>query len=155
MINTVLIELLSSVKKLETHYSKHNKKFTLDGRLLGDIGEILCGEMYDISLYTSIKRNYDAAYKSKGVQIKATMKGNIGFPTTNIPDYFLAIRINKDGSFDELYNGSGKFLYDKMNLKERKTKERLCVLSLNQLIEINKIVPNKYRISKKQYDFQN
>lgn len=149
MVTTVLQELLSSVKKLETHYSKHNKKFTLDGRLVGDIGEILCSETYDISLFTSVKPDHDASYKKKGVQIKSTMKSNIGFPTKKIPDYFLAIKINEDGTFKELYNGPGIFLHDKMNIGKRKTTERLCVLSVNQLIELNKIVPKRYKIPKK------
>jgi hypothetical protein len=44
-----IVSLLKIVKKMQNDYPK--KKFTLDGRLVGDIGEILAAEKYDFKLY--------------------------------------------------------------------------------------------------------
>lgn len=39
-------ELYAIVNRLETDYSQHNRHFTLDGHLLGSIGEVYAAERY-------------------------------------------------------------------------------------------------------------
>jgi len=48
-ISKALITLLQTVKELHNAYPQKN--FTLDGRLLGDIGEVLIDGAYDLKLY--------------------------------------------------------------------------------------------------------
>jgi uncharacterized protein DUF6998 len=100
---TMLLQIVDDLQ--QAHPAK---KFTLDGRLVGDIGEILAEEYYDVSLYEGMSRYHDGETKDgRKVQIKATMKENLTFPADHIPDYFLGIKINRDGSFVEVFNGPG------------------------------------------------
>lgn len=101
------------------------KKFTLDGRLVGDIGEILVQENYDVTLYPSNTPTYDGedSYKRK-IQIKSTFKDSLTFPCDEkeVPDYYIGIKINSDGSFEEIYNGKGDKIWELVkNRKPAKT----------------------------------
>lgn len=99
-------QMLAIVAELCVTYPK--KKFTLDGRLVGDIGEILIEDSYDLSLFENIQKHHDAACSAgRLVQIKATMKKAVGFPADHVPDYYLAVQIHADGTFTEVFNGPG------------------------------------------------
>ena len=99
-------QMLAIVEQLCQAYP--HKKFTLDGRLVGDIGEILVEDAYDLKLLEGLQHHHDAVCPAgRSVQIKATMKGHLTFPCDHIPDYYLAVKINPDGSFIEVFNGPG------------------------------------------------
>lgn len=104
-------QMLSIVEKLCVAYPK--KKFTLDGRLVGDIGEVLVEDAYDLELFPDIKKHHDAT-SSDGrlVQIKATMKKSLTFPADHIPNYYLGVQIHLDGSFTEIFNGPGAIAWE-------------------------------------------
>ena len=71
--------LFKIIEDLQSNYP--NKMFTLDGRLVGDIGEILVQENYNVKLYSKLKRKYDGldSFNSK-IQIKSTFKYSLSFP---------------------------------------------------------------------------
>src|SRR3990172_3633451 len=92
-------QLLEIVKRLQDAYPE--KRFTLDGRLVGEIGEILVAGSYDVELGTNLQKHHDAVTPDwRQVQIKATMQQSLTFPVDHIPAYYLAIKIHPDGSFD-------------------------------------------------------
>jgi hypothetical protein len=148
--SNAVIELLKLVKELKREYP--HKEFTLDGRLVGDIGEILVEESYDVKLYDSIKAKYDAETKDgKKVQIKATFKASLGFPCdeSSVPDYYLGIKINHDGSFQEIYNGPGIVIWEAV--KHLKVpKNNLYNVSIKKLGDLNSAVRKIDRISIKK-----
>lgn len=126
-----------------------SKKFTLDGRLVGDLGEVLAEENYEITLFDKIKHLYDATTSdNRMVQIKASFKDKLTFPTDHIPELFLGLKINSDGSFEEVYNGPGKYI--KALIGKRKSPyNRLHLLPLKKLSEISARIPQKEKIKKK------
>ncbi len=78
-------QMLSIVAKLCTAYPK--KKFTLDGRLVGDIGEVLVEDAYDLELFENVSKLHDAKCRDgRLVQIKATMKTSLTFPADHVPN---------------------------------------------------------------------
>jgi hypothetical protein len=104
-------QMLAIVERLCAAYPK--KKFTLDGRLVGDIGEVLVEDMYDLQLFEDVKKHHDAECPDgRLVQIKATMKKNLTFPADHIPNYYLGIQIDKDGTFVEVFNGPGAIAWE-------------------------------------------
>lgn len=137
-----LEQFFIAIEKLQQKYSHHNKKFTLDGKLVGDIGEVLAAEYYGITLHKDNKAVYDGFLTSdstKEVQIKSSFNNYFYFPKdlTKMPDYFIAININKDGTFEEIFNGRGDIIYKHLLSHlptERKYPYRL---SLNKLKELN------------------
>jgi hypothetical protein len=104
-------EMLAIVKRLEASYP--HKKFTLDGRLVGDIGEILAEEAYDLKLFADMTKHHDGTCSDgRLVQVKATMKSQLTFPGDHIPNYYLGIKIHPDGTFTEIFNGPGALAWE-------------------------------------------
>lgn len=126
-----------------------SKQFTLDGRLVGDLGEVLAEENYKITLFDKIRHSYDATTSdNKMVQIKASFKDKLTFPTDHVPELFLGLKINSDGSFEEIYNGPGKYIKESIG-KRKSPYNRLHLLSMKKLSNLSAKVPEKERIKKK------
>ena len=109
-IKKVLFLIFTGIKLLNTKYP--NREFTIDGRLVGDIGEILAAENYDIELDLKSQPKHDGTMTDgKRVQIKATFKDKLTIK--EIPDYYLGLKINKDG----IYNGPAKKIVEKFSTR--------------------------------------
>ncbi len=136
--------LLQIVDQLRSTYPK--KRFTLDGRLVGDLGEVLVEAAYDIELHEGLQRHHDGRTSDgRQVQIKATMQSSLTFPADHIPDYYLGIKIRADGTFTEVFNGPGLVAWEAV--KSRKpTKTNLHTVSINTLERLNVKVHLKKRI---------
>ena len=99
-------QLLQIVWHLQITHPK--KKFTLDGRLIGDLGETLVENAYDVETFERIeKHHYGETGNGRLVKIKATMKKHLTFPASHVPDYYLGIQIHRVGAFSEVFNGPG------------------------------------------------
>jgi len=114
-----IIELLSIIKQLQKKYK--NRKFTLDGRLVGDIGEIIVEQNYNVILFEKQAKMYDGYSNNRKVQIKTTLKDKLTFPygINNVPDYYIGIKLYENGSFEEIYNGPGKNIYKILENRKR------------------------------------
>ncbi|HEX9224408.1 MAG TPA: hypothetical protein VF860_13860 [Candidatus Acidoferrales bacterium] len=143
-ISEVVRKLLEIVNQLQQAYPK--KKFTLDGRLVGDIGEVLVEASYDLKLFEDMQRHHDGATTDgRLVQIKATMKDALTFPADHVPDCYLGIKINKEGSFDEVFNGPGAIAWEAV--KNRKPpKTNLHSISIQTMVALSRKVDAKERI---------
>jgi len=139
-------QMLQIVKQLQSKYPQ--KRFTLDGRLVGDLGEILVENTYDVKLHEGLQKHYDGITPDgKQVQIKATMQNSLTFPVDHIPDYYLGIKINTDGTFKEIFNGPGRVAREAV--KNRKpTKTNLHTVSIGILERLNEKVHEQDRILK-------
>lgn len=145
-IHQAVKDMLQIVKELQSAYPK--KKFTLDGRLVGDLGEILVEEDYDIELYEGLEKHHDGQTPDgRRVQVKTTMKGSLTFPVDHIPHYYIGIKVHLDGSYDEIFNGPGAIAWEA--IKNRKpTKTNLHSITLSALRKLNKTVADEDRIPK-------
>lgn len=107
-------ELLKITRSLRDQHIDNGRTFTLDGKLVGDIGEVLVKEKYDIELLPASTPVHDAIENGTGrkVQIKATFKGGTYFPINpeKQPEFFLSVIINEEGELEEQYNGPADFL---------------------------------------------
>jgi len=142
--------LLEITQKLK---NKHLRSFTLDGKLVGDIGEVLAAEKYGLILLSENAPIYDAKEKSTNrlIQIKSSFSDRSYFPCSEskIPDYYLAVRINEDGTLEELFNGTGKYIFDNYIKKEgliANLGRYLYTLSGNKLRKLNEEVNEEDRI---------
>lgn len=147
-ISGALEQLFSAVSQLQAAYP--GKPFTLDGRLVGDIGEVVASLNYELTLNEGLTKHHDAiSDDGRKVQIKATFSKNLTFPVHHVPDYYLGIKLNRDGTFEEIYNGPGYLI--KEELKRRApTSTGLHGGLMSQLIRINKDVPEDQRIPKRK-----
>jgi len=139
-----MLAIVASLRESHPH-----KRFTLDGRLVGDLGEILAEERYALDLYPKVVPQYDAETKDgRKIQIKCTMKDSIDFPTDYIPQWLLGLKINPDGTIEEIYNGPGAIVWEK--IRHRKTpRNRYHCIGLKTLREANKLVEDQDRIQRR------
>ena len=147
-IHHAVKEMLKIVEALQKQHSK--KKFTLDGRLVGDLGEILVEKDYDLELYPGLEKHHDGKTPDgRKVQIKTTMKNSLTFPVDHTPEYYIGIKILPDGSYYEVFNGPGSVAGEAV--KNRKaTKNNLHSITLSALEKLSKSVSIRDRIPKKQ-----
>lgn len=136
--------LLEIVQSLRDTYPK--KRFALDGRLVGDLGEVFAERQYDLTIFEDIKKHHDARTSDgRFVQIKATMQESLTFPVDHIPNYYLGIQIHNDGTLTEVFNGPGKTAWEA--IKNRKpSKTNLHSVPISTLCRLNTTVRREDRI---------
>lgn len=146
-ISDAIKQLLQVVKQLQQVYPA--KKFTLDGRLVGDLGEVIAETAYNIKLHDDLRKHHDArATDGRQVQIKATMKASLTFPCDHIPDYYLGIKIHPDGTFTEIFNGPGSLAWEAVKNRQP-TKTNVHNIAINALMHLNETVPSRDRIPRR------
>lgn len=134
-------ELLAVTKRLREKYKKFDKGFTLDGKLVGDIGEVLAAEKYGLDLLGENERLHDAVHKKTGklVQIKSTFKGYCYFPYGEAPEVYLCLQLDNEGNTSEIFNGPGAYVkkhyIEKDNIKPYRNS--YYTLSKNKLIRLS------------------
>ena len=148
-----LSNLFRIVDRLKEKYIHHNKSFTLDGKLVGDIGEVLVAEQYGIKLSennTHVHDGYVISNPDKKVQIKASFNQHYYFPKDLdcIPDHFIIVDILKTGEIEEVYNGKGRFIYDTLLSHLPKERKHNYKLSRNKLLELNETVLENDKIKR-------
>lgn len=86
------------------------RHYTPDGHMLGSIGEALAAYYYDLELFPASEETHDAKAKDgRLVQIKATQIDRVALSSE--PEWLLVLKIHKDGSFVEAYNGPGNLAW--------------------------------------------
>ncbi len=145
VIKDSLQKIFSGIKQLKE--ALPSKEFTIDGRLVGDIGEAIVQRDYELTLYEGLAKNYDGETSSgKKVQIKATFKDSLIFK--KVSDYYLGIKIHEDGTYEEIFNGPGKVIEGEYSHRKDFGKNLLSFPN-KRLRELSENVPHDQRIRKK------
>lgn len=130
-IPSLIQELYSIVNKLELDYK--GRKFTLDGHLVGSVGEVLVSYYYDVELLPPSTEKHDATTKDgKLVQIKATQGSSVGLRSE--PDYLIVIKILPNGNIEEVYNGPGLNAWDRAGKMQKNGQRSISVGILKKLM---------------------
>ncbi len=145
IIEDSLKKIFSGIRQLKN--ALPSKEFTIDGRLVGDIGEAIVQRDYDLTLYDGLAKDYDGETPcGKKVQIKATFKDSLTFK--KVSDYYLGIKIFENGKYEEIFNGPGAVIGDEY--KHRKGfGEVLLSFPNKRLSELSASVENTQRIKKR------
>lgn len=110
LLKSKLATLLKIQRELSELFPGQKRNFTLDGRLVGDIGEIIAHVHYEIELDLKQRADYDATHNGQQLQIKATMQDALTFK--NPEGHYLDLQIHADGTFTEIYNGPAIGIYN-------------------------------------------
>jgi len=116
--------------------------------MVGSIGECLVADAYGLELMTASNKGYDAiSIDGKQVEIKATQAKSVAF--RSCPEHAIIIKIEKNGSFVECYNGPGKVIWDHFTGKAMPSNGQFqisisTVERLNKLIETEDKLPRVY-----------
>ena len=118
------------------------RHYTPDGHMIGSIGEALAASYYGLELFPASAETHDAkAVDGRLVQIKATQISRISLSSE--PQWLLVLRIHRDGTFSEEYNGPGKLAWEHCG-KMQKNGQR--PISLAKLRILQAEVPDSARL---------
>ena len=118
------------------------RHYTPDGHMIGSIGEALAASYYGLELFPASEETHDAkAPDGRLVQIKATQINRISLSSE--PRWLLVLRIHRDGTFSEEYNGPGKLAWEHCG-KMQKNGQR--PISLAKLRKLQAEVPDSVRL---------
>lgn len=108
-------DLQAAVDNLSIIAGHKQKKFTLDGRLVGDLGEVIAAHYFDLTLTETQEAGFDATiasgpFKGEHVEVKCRRKSTgIGFD--RIPKHLIALKILPgDNQVEVVYAGPGEVL---------------------------------------------
>ena len=138
----LISELYDIVAELEAMFGR---PFTPDGHMVGSIGEALAAHHYGLTLMPPSTQGCDAHLGQKKVEIKATQGTRVAFRCK--PDHLIVLKINKDGSFDEIYNGDGDRVWALVGHKPMPSNGQLSI-SLSALRKLANQVSDSERIAR-------
>jgi hypothetical protein len=145
VIRDALAEIFVGIEHLRDAFP--DKKFTIDGKLVGDIGEVIAALEYDVSLYVTQKAGHDGETSDgKRVQVKATFKKSLTFKT--VPDYYLGFKLHRDGEYEEVFNGPGKVIFEHYSHRKGVGKGLLS-FPISELRKLSKNVQRTERIRRR------
>ena len=135
-------QLYATVNELESMFP--GRHFTPDGHMVGSLGECLVADAYGLELMTASNKGYDAVTASGlEVEIKATQSKSVAFRSE--PAHTIVIRILKDGSFEEIYNGPGSLVWKQFERKKLPSNGQYQI-SITKLTKLNKDVAEESRV---------
>jgi len=133
-IPTALKNLYGAQAMLKSAFSEW--PFSLDGNLIGDIGEVIALKVFKLSRLPRGKATHDLqAPDGKLVQVKATQKNKsykivgLGLKKETF-DHLLVFELDQEGFYEILYNGPGSYI-DKA--RKHKTSASLSRKQLREL----------------------
>ncbi len=94
LVKQQIQKLIDIVKELEAQFP--GRHFTLDGHLVGSLGEVMAAYYYGIELFTASTEIHDGEVEGKKVQIKISQQDNIII--NHKPDYLIVLYLNKNGN---------------------------------------------------------
>lgn len=143
-LQTLVKQLYSTVNELENMFP--GRHFTPDGHLVGSLGECLVADAYDLELLAASNKGYDAITKDGlKVEIKATQSNSVAFRSE--PEHAIIIKIIPDGTFEEIYNGSGKLIWEQFANKKQPRNGQFQI-SITKLRVLNDMMSDHDRVPK-------
>lgn len=144
-----VIALYKAQQEVKKHYAHTGLKFTLDGRLLGDIAEALMAVHYDMLPTPKRERGVDGCANGWKVQVKCTQFPETGprySPGRYDANHLMFIHIDfEGGKAHVVYNGPEQPVRNLI----RKTEEdwrHLITLDFREVKALNEKVANEQRL---------
>ena len=123
-------QMKSIVAELESRIP--DRHFTMDGHLVGSIGEVVASYHYGIRLYESSHKGYDGIVGDTEVQIKITQRNKVMISRN--PKHLLVMFLSEDGNIFEVYNGPGETA---LGVATGPDSHGYYHVNINKLVELN------------------
>lgn len=123
-------QLNDIVRQLERLFP--GRRFTLDGHLVGSLGEVVAASMFDLELLAASTEGHDArARDGRLVQVKLTQGKAIGIRAS--PEHLLVMSMNSVGRFSIVYNGPGEQAWKSAGPPQKNGQRSLSLATLRRL----------------------
>ncbi len=134
--------LYTTVSALEEMFP--GRHFTPDGHMVGSLGECLVADAYGLELRVASNKGFDAVTSSgMEVEIKATQGRSVAFRSE--PPHTIVIRILRDGTFEEIFNGPGSLVWAEFEGRRVPSNGQFQI-SLSKLRRLGELVSEGERI---------
>jgi hypothetical protein len=144
-ITEALALIFEGIAKLKVQFPE--KAFTIDGRLVGDIGEVIAALEYDVKLYEVQTPAHDGETSDgRKVQVKVTFKDKLTM--TAVPELYLGLKLTEDGGHREVYNGPGQLIADRFAHRSGLGEKQLS-FPISVLEDLSENVPNYQRVQRR------
>ena len=143
-VPNLVADLYRIVDRLEGLF--HGRPFTVDGHLLGSIGEVLAAYHYGLDLTAPSTKGCDAQSAwVGGIEIKTTQRKSVAFRSE--PPHLLVFQLDRTGRADEVFNGPGKLVWPFVGNRQKNGQSSI---TLSKLRELQRIVPPTERLPRVQ-----
>lgn len=145
-LGSIIAELQQIVDKLQAAYP--GRKFTLDGHIIGSIGEVWAANKFGLALKEHSFKGYDAvAPDGKPVEIKTARNSKqINFSATEsdnlLAERLIVVKISPELEISTIYDGPALPVWEAAN-EDKKRGRR--TISVNKVIELQRSLNNKDR----------
>ena len=123
------------------------RHFTPDGHMVGSLGEALAAYHYGIELAHASAVCHDGICGTRQVQVKATQGNRVALSSQ--PEHLLVLKLERDGTFTEEYNGPGEQVWELVSHKPR-PKNGQYQLSLATLRKLMVSVDKHERLQRRE-----
>ena len=132
--------LLDQVNALEAMFP--DRHFTLDGHLVGSVGEVAAAYHYGIELFPPSTERHDGFVGDRNVQIKITQTENVLIGEE--PEYLIVLYLARTGNIYEVYNGPGVIPWKTPGKPDKRGYKHLRI---NKLMSLDKETRPEDRIA--------
>jgi hypothetical protein len=141
-IQELLRQLYAVTGELEREIP--DRKFTLDGHLVGSLGEAVARHWYGLHLLESSAEVHDARTSDgRFVQIKATQRNRVALYSK--PQHLIVLSFGPSGDVREEFNGPGEAMWGAIS---KKAKNGQYSISLQKLRAVMEVVPLSDRLKR-------
>ena len=128
-------DILRAIKVLERTYPQ--RKFTLDGHLLGSLGEVIAAEKFGLTLHKMSERGMDA-FDSEGKPVEIKITGGKQVAMYGPCRTLIALRLLPPDKVEVVYHGPGEpawnaVAFDKEGKERKLPKNGQRRISLSRL----------------------
>ena len=142
-VRTILDALYRGTDRLEVLFP--GRKFTLDGHLVGSIGEVIAAYMFDLDLFRGSNKCHDAkARDGRHIEVKFTQGNSVAI--RHEPEHLLVLQRSRGKSVQVIYNGPGASVWAQAG-KAQSNGQR--PISLSRLHSLNEGIADFLRLKQR------
>jgi hypothetical protein len=147
-LSAAIRDMYESRKRLHEAFPK--RRFTPDGRMVGDIGEAIAEIYYRVTVDASGRKHWDgkredACSRCPEVQVRVTQSEDTYVKESPDDGCLLVFKIFPDGTWECCYNGSTDRVWDSLALKNAHGSGEKPI-KLDALRNLNKVVGEGERV---------
>ena len=122
-------KLYEAVESLATRYP--GRPFTLDGHMMGSIGEVVAAEAFKLNLYPPSQAVHDAWDDNGDVQIKTTGRKHVSMYACC--DRLLVLRVINPQEAEVVYDGCGRSAWELAGGMQKNGQRRISLAKLRAI----------------------
>lgn len=130
-VQRLLDGLYAATDRLELLFP--GRKVSLDGHLVGSIGEVAAAYMFDLDLFRGSNKGHDAvARDGRSVEVKLTQGSGVAI--RHKLDHLVVLRREPGNPLEVVYNGPGMRAWDRAGKMQKNGQRPISVAMLRRLM---------------------